>query len=441
MLSRVRYFFVDLLYWVRSHLGRAALVLGALVVIAGVGAGAYFGISALDEEEAPPAPAPRVIVRTEEAPEQTADLGFPAFATRNTTRISGSDPIADAAGAALASFPSTGGVEGPGAVTLVDVADWPGGIAAASLVADPIRAPILFSDAGDTPDLTADALASLAPAGTAATGDSQIFAIGDAAAPGGFRTEAVEGANPAELAAEIARLRERLTGESPEHVVVASSDAGEFAMPAAAWAARSGDPVLFAQADSVPEPTLKALERYKDVPVYLLGPESVISGKTEKEIDAVAGQVSRVAGDDAVASAIEFARYVDGTFGWNINDPGHGLVIASTSRPADAAAAAPLSASGTWGPLLVTDDAAAPPPGLEGYLLDLKPGYEDDPTRAVYNHIWLIGDEAVISVDFQAQVDEIAEVAPIRSGRGTDFLGPAPGTPEPETEPKDSSKR
>lgn len=441
MLSRVRYFIADLVYWLRSHLGRFALVLGGLVLVAGIGAGAYFGTSALDEDEAPPAPAPRVIVRTEEAPEQTADLGFPAFATRNTTRISGSDPIADAAGAALAAFPSTGGVEGPGAVTLVDVADWPGAIAAASLVADPVGAPILFSDGGEIPGLTADALASLAPAGAAATGDSQTFAIGDAAAPDGARSEAVEGADPAELAAAIARLRERLTGEPPEHLVVASSDAPEFAMPAAAWAARSGDPVLFAQADSVPEPTLKALERYKDVPVYLLGPESVISAKAEREIDAAAGRVSRVAGDDAVANAIEFARYVDGTFGWNINDPGHGFVIASTSRPADAAAAAPLSASGTWGPLLVTDDAGAPPPDLEGYLLDLKPGYEDDPTRALYNHLWLIGDETAISVSFQAQVDEIAEVAPIRSGRGTEFLGPAPGTPEPEAQPKDSSKR
>ena len=32
-------------------------------------------------------------------------------------------------------------------------------------------------------------------------------------------------------------------------------------------------------------------------------------------------------------------------------------MIANTERPLDAAVAAPLSASGTWGPLLVTDDA------------------------------------------------------------------------------------
>ena len=43
-----------------------------------------------------------------------------------------------------------------------------------------------------------------------------------------------------------------------------------------------------------------------------------------------------------------------------------------------------------------------------------------------------MGDEAAVSVDFQVEVDEIAEVAPIRSGSGESILGPAPGTPEPE---------
>ncbi len=112
-------------------------------------------------------------------------------------------------------------------------------------------------------------------------------------------------------------------------------------------------------------------------------------------------------------------------------------MFASVSRPLDAAAAAPLSASGTWGPLLVTNRADVVPADLQGYLLDLKPGYVDDPTRAVYNHIWLIGDDTAMSVGFQARVDELAEVAPVSSGSGADELGPPPGTPEsqPDQEP------
>ena len=76
-------------------------------------------------------------------------------------------------------------------------------------------------------------------------------------------------------------------------------------------------------------------------------------------------------------------------------------------------AAAPLSASGTWGPLLLTDNSEALPGPLRGYLLDVKPGYQTDPTRALYNHVWIIGDEEAISVNQQASIDELAELAPI----------------------------
>ena len=152
-------------------------------------------------------------------------------------------------------------------------------------------------------------------------------------------------------------------------------------MPAAAWAARSGDVVLFAQRDSVPEPTLEAIERNKDVPLYVLGPEKAISKEAFEELKKAADSVTRVEGKDPVSNSVEFARFTDGSFGWNINDPGHGFVLLNGERPADAGAAASLSASGTWGPALVTDSAEELPGALRGYLLDLKPGYQDDPTR------------------------------------------------------------
>ncbi len=69
------------------------------------------------------------------------------------------------------------------------------------------------------------------------------------------------------------------------------------------------------------------------------------------------------------------------------------------------------------------------PAPLRGYLLDVKPGYVSDPTRAVYNHVWLIGDEEAISVGFQAEVDDLVEVAQVRSGTGSSLTGP-PGAPE-----------
>ena len=150
--------------------------------------------------------------------------------------------------------------------------------------------------------------------------------------------------------------------------------------------------------------------------MYVLGPSSVVSSDVVRQIDRVGGRVRRVSGEDPVSNAIAFAGYVDGSFGWNINDPGHGFVVARDDRPLDAAAAAPLSASGSWGPLLLTDSADTLPGALRGYLLNVKPGYQTDPTRALYNHVWVIGDQGAIDVSQQADIDDLAALAKISSG-------------------------
>ena len=120
-----------------------------------------------------------------------------------------------------------------------------------------------------------------------------------------------------------------------------------------------------------------------------------------------------MSGKDPVANAIAFARFSDGSFGWNVVDPGHGLVFASTQRPLDAAAGSMLSASGTYGPLLLVTEAQALPQALQDYLLDVQPGYDKDPVRGVYNHGWLMGDEAAISQDVQARIDTLLEIQPV----------------------------
>jgi hypothetical protein len=171
--------------------------------------------------------------------------------------------------------------------------------------------------------------------------------------------------------------------------------------------------VLFAGRNALPKPTATALKRHPDVPVYVLGPSSSVSSEVVRRIAAAGGPVKRISGEDPVANAIAFARYDDGEFGWNINDPGHGFVVARADSPLDAAAAAALSASGTWGPLLLTDSADTLPGALRGYLLDVKPGYTTDPTRAFYNHVWVIGDQEAIDVNQQAEIDNLAELAKI----------------------------
>jgi hypothetical protein len=111
-----------------------------------------------------------------------------------------------------------------------------------------------------------------------------------------------------------------------------------------------------------------------------------------------------------VEAALELVRFSSGSFGWNLNDPGHGYTLIRSDRPMDGVAATPLSTGGTWPALLMTDDASELPDDVLEYLLDVQPGYTTDPTRALYNHVWIIGTESTIDLDQQAEVDRAAEL-------------------------------
>jgi hypothetical protein len=397
--------------------GIAALIIVAIAFIVAAVVGGSGG-SKNDSSPAGPASVPIAESPAAEAPatQTSEELGYPAFATGNTTRVGGSDPATNAAGVALAVFPSTTAAQHPTAVTLVDEDDWAGAIAASVLMAAPVRAPILISSADGLPDPTDEALAALDPQGDKATGGVAAFAIGNVTTPDGAKARIVKKGDAATTAAAISELRDGLFGSAPAHILIAPSDKPELAMPAAAWAARSGDPVLFAAGDVLPEATLAVLKRHPTVPVYVLGPATAISAKALATIARVSASVHRVGGKDAVTNAVAFARYADGNFGWGVNDPGHGFVLTRDDSPLDAAAAAPLSASGTWGPLLLTDSATTLPAALREYFLDVKPGYTTNPTRAFYNHVWVIGDQEAIDVNQQAEVNELAELAKIGGG-------------------------
>ncbi len=355
-------------------------------------------------------------------PEAARSLGFPGFATRNTTRVGGADPVADAAGVAQAIYPARSPDTRPPAVTVVDQDDWRSAISAAQLMAAPLRSPVLFSAGGRLPAASDTALRSLAPAGAAKAGGAQVLRVGPGAArPAGLRVADVEGADFAAAAVGIDKLHTAAVGGASDTVLVAPADDPAFAMPAAGWAAKSGDPVLWSGRAALPAATRAALEarrRAGRVRIYVLGPPAVISDAVLAEL-AKLGRTQRIAGRDPVANAIAFARFSDGpfangeTFGWGVVDPGHGIVFASTRRPAEAAAAAPLSATGTYGPLLLIPDANALPEAVQNYLLDIQPGYRGDPVRGVYNHGWLMGDATAISVDVQARIDTLLEIQPV----------------------------
>jgi hypothetical protein len=371
------------------------------------------GCSLGDDESGPPA------LGVEGGDSQGAEkLGFPTAATRNTIRVGGADAAADAAGVASALYPATGSGDRPTAVVLVDSGDWQSAIAASVLAGPPIGAPLLLSDGEDLPAVSEDTLDRLAPKGSDLSKDAQVIRIGqDVARPDGYKTAVVQGDNTYERAAAIDRFVSAARGKPSADVVLYSADSPEWALPAAAWAARSGDAALPVKKGSIPAPIRRALDGHEGPNVYLLGPPSAISDAVERELRErkLAGSVNRITAQTPVENAIAFARYEKGDFGWGIVVPGYNFAIANLDRPLDAAAAASLATRGVFAPLLLTDDAKQLPRALENYLLSVQPGYEDDPGQAVYNRAWILGDDEAISVDEQARIDATTELIPVQS--------------------------
>jgi ell wall binding domain 2 (CWB2) len=359
-----------------------------------------------------------VQVRLKKDTQKETVLGFPALATKNTTRVGGKDPVADAAAVAAAVFPGHARETRPRLVSLVADSDWRAGIAAAALMAPPVRAPVLLGGKDGVPDATAEMLDQLSPSGLAKASGAQVVAIGEIEKPDGLKTTSIAGADPFSVADAIDAFRTKVAGQPSPNVVVAPADQPRYAMPAAAWAAKSGDAVLFTGRDKLPEPTRRAITRHEHPSIYVLGPANVISNGVLDKL-AKLGAVKRVGAGTPVDNAIAFARFSDGEFGWGIKDPGHGMVFVNSSRTQDAAAGAALSASGKYGPLLLLDSPDRLPDTLASYLLDIEPGYRFDPVRGVYNHAWLMGDESAISVDLQAKIDQLMEIVKVKQPGGS----------------------
>jgi hypothetical protein len=363
---------------------------------------------------------------------QVSTAGAGGLSTKNTTRLGGADPVIDAAAVARAVYPGLTADSRPRAVVLVDDRNWPAALIASTLASAPLGAPLLYSEGSTLPAVSSQALAAMHPTGDGQAGGAQVIRIGASAAappaPAGYRTTTLLASEPAALAVGVARFSGRIHGVAPSQVIVLADDAPPaLAMPAAGLSAESGAPILLVGSASVPATTRSELASLHRPTIYVIGP-SVLHRRVFTEL-ARFGSVRPIGGQageatSSAANAIAVARFADGSFGWGIHEPGHGLVFVNPTRPLDAPAAAPLSASGDFGPLLLlalssssTQGATAGtsiPPALATYLSDIKPAYSPQvpPVRSVYNHGWLIGDEGAISAVTQAEIDTLLETTP-----------------------------
>ncbi len=359
-----------------------------------------------------PAVGPRVTATPSDDSPREVPVEAQGSVTKNTSRLGGRNPAEDAAAVALATFPSRAPDLRPAAVAIADAADWHAAISAGALMSRPLRAPLLLAEDGALDDTSAAALKTLEPTGVDLLNQADVIMIGAAKTPGGHKALKASGTSPAQIGAAVDDVLARAAGRRSRTVIVAGSDdrAAPFSMPAAGLAAKTGAPVLWTGADALDEATRAAIAKHgKDVRIYVVGPTAAV-GDTPIRALRKLGRVRRIGAEEPVANAVAVARYGDGSFGWRVVDPGHGFVFSALDRTADAGAAAPLSASGSYGPLLLLADARELPPAVEAYLLDVQPGYDADPVRGVYNHGWVIGDDSAVASPVQARIDGLLEI-------------------------------
>jgi hypothetical protein len=407
----------------RSRLKRIGLL--AALVLATAGAGC--GKSALRHHTAG-GPAGTI------AP--VAAQGAVSLVTKNTTRLGGADGASDAAAVARAVYPGLTAATRPQVVVIVDQRNWPASLAASSLASAPLRAPLLYSDGGGLPEVSLQALEAMQPTGAPSLGGAQVIVIGAATSvPRRYHTRvlAVPRSDGALSAAAIERLFRAAQRSRPHRVIIVPLNAPRaLQMPAAGLAAESGAPILFAGAGAVPPATGATLSHLRRPTSYLVGFSSVDRHTLSQlarfgAVTPIAGASTLGEGLGPVENAITVARFTDGVFGWGIKEPGHGLVFARSTRPLDAPAAALLSATGDYGPLLLTDSPASVPAPLASYLANIQPAYgsapQYQPVHGAYNRGWLIGDESAISPATQAEIDTMLEIVP---GKATPEEASAP---------------
>ncbi len=337
-------------------------------------------------------------------------------------------------GAALAAMKPRGAPLLDGAQVIeIGTSAAPGGYRTRSLKAGPVGG----SSTGASATGSATPTTGGANGGDSNGGDSGISATGAVA-----QADAA-----AALAARVERLVASARGGPLHRVIVIGADGPRaLAMPAAGLAAETGTPILAVDAAGIPPATRRVLVGLRRPVIYAIGPPAAVSSAvlakltrfgTVRRVDGGPGATSAAAASgaaggasgatgEAVANAIAVARYSDGSFGWGIEEPGHGLVFANASRPLDAPAAAPLSGSGDFGPLLLLEAPNEVPSALAGYLSDIQPSYpEYQPARGFYNHGWLIGDEQALTARTQAELDAMLETSP-HSGSPTTTSGVPP---------------
>ncbi len=403
------------------------------------------------------------------APPTAATLS-PAYTTKTTTRIYGSDPFEEAVSVTQHIWPAVVPLNNPSennndpdrpwGVTLVTSDDPLTGITATPLIHFPDDAPILYVTKNGIPEITLNELKRLGDTGISRFNNVDAFLVGAAANKGveaklksiGLKYVEVKGGDIPTLADNVDKLYGSI--ENPDtgvptmpgyNTVIGSMDGKDwqYLLPATHWVSHMPTGLLWVHTNSVPQHTIDALKRRGGMGnIYLFGGPNQISSAVAKQL-AQYGRVVRVTNDDPVAfnappkdspeaTAIAFAKYYDpmGMFGWKITGPGHGFSLVNVNDWQAAVASAPLSHLGFHAPLILTSSATTLPSDLDAYFTSVSPFFLDSPADGPYNMTYVIGSWNQVSWDQQARVDYISEMHNRRvvgSNTGSSYSDSQPG--------------
>jgi hypothetical protein len=373
---------------------------GAALAALAVGAGACVGGDGPVPRATPGPPAAK-------SPPAGSQFG------RNVARIPGIHP-ADVAGAAImAAFPQERGAR-PGGLVLVRKDSWRELVLAAQFAADPVDAAILPIERDYLPTAAVDLAYRLKPKGfrkakglealiLGEVGDDVLLDLQDAQ----LKLSQLKDLSAPELSAELVPYRSGFAGRHTGSILVVSAadEDRDYALPAAAWSAFSGDTIVFADGDGIPKATRDVLVqrrklRLEKPTMYVIGPKSVVSDEVYRELGAY-GKVRRVAGRDAPETAVALARYRDRStgFGWGMVEGPASLGLVNPRDWANGVGAFTFAARGPRSPLLLTGEDGALPPAVRSYLRELR---GDEP-----NQLFAFGSDKSLPTPLLSQLDRL----------------------------------
>lgn len=354
-----------------------------------------------------------------------ADPASPEFGD-NVVRIPGVSTTDVAAAGLLTAYPPDDDEEEePSGWVMFTKGDWTAAANAAQFAAAPVNAGLLPIERDFLPPAAVDLLDRINPAGFPNGRGLKVLVLGRvgeevAAAIEEAKLDLARILQPtaAEVALELAPFRGGWAEAYSDSIVVVSSDkaARDYAFPAMAWSAYSGDTIAFVEGGSVPSATKRIVGereklRLQPPTIYLVGPESVIPESVADELSGF-GEVKRIAGETAVETAIAVARYQDKetAFGWGAKKGPANILLANRQEPGDAIGALSLAAAGPQAPLLLNDGAKKLSPAVAEYLKELR--------NRDGNQGYLFGDQESLSSPLLADVDRLLAPGSPEKGGG-----------------------